>query len=90
MVGEQHTHAKRARDSSRRLPERTFAHKQGRGSTFTSRYKINQLVYYEPYGDIENAIQREKTLKTWKRQYKINLIEQANPNWADLYESLNA
>ncbi len=46
------------------------------------------LVYYEGHTDVENAIRREKRLKDWKRQWKINLIEKKNPDWKDLYSDL--
>jgi putative endonuclease len=52
---------------------------------FTKRYDVVRLVYYEQYENIEFAIQREKRLKKWNRQWKIRLIEERNPNWSDLY-----
>ena len=48
------------------------------------------LVYYEPFGDVEEAIKREKSLKRYMRRWKINLIERENPNWVDLYPALLA
>ena len=69
---------------------RVEAHREGTGSRFTSRYGAKLLVYYEPFADIEAAIQREKTLKRYVRQWKINLIERENPHWADLYPALLA
>jgi putative endonuclease len=63
---------------------RMWQHKQGKGSSFTSRYKINQLVYYESCSDILEAIAREKQIKGWLRAKKIALIESMNPNWEDL------
>jgi len=66
------------------------AHRAGLGSGFTSKYGVNRLVYFEPFDDIEEAIQREKTLKHWVRRWKINLIERDNPHWVDLYPSLRA
>ena len=67
---------------------RVQAHREGRGSKFTSRYAVNRLVHYEPYGDIDIAIRREKSLKRYRRQWKVNLIEQSNPHWQDLYPAL--
>jgi putative endonuclease len=67
---------------------RVEAHRSGTGSRFTARYGVNTLVHYEPFGEIEAAIQREKTLKHWVRQWKINLIERENPHWVDLYSRL--
>jgi putative endonuclease len=52
---------------------------------FTKKYNINKLVYYEQGNDSYNSILREKQLKRWKRQWKIELIEKENPNWKDLY-----
>lgn len=69
---------------------RVEAHREGTGSQFTSRYGLRMLVYVQPFGDIEEAIQREKTLKRWVRQWKINLIERDNPHWRDLYPELLA
>jgi len=65
-------------------------HKAGRGSAFTSRYGITKLVYFEAFGDVALAIQREKTLKHYERDWKINLIERENPDWTDLYPQLKA
>ncbi len=69
---------------------RIEAHHAGTGSRFTSRYAIKMLVYTEPFADIKTAIQREKTLKHYVRQWKINLIERENPHWTDLYPALLA
>jgi len=55
---------------------------------FTRRYSVHMLVRYEMFGDMERAILREKQLKRWHRQWKINLIENDNPRWADLAPSL--
>jgi putative endonuclease len=52
---------------------------------FTSKYSINKLVYFEVYGNIFQALQREKRLKKWSRQWKIELIEKNNPEWRDLF-----
>ncbi len=53
---------------------------------FTSRYHIYHLVWFEAYDDPLSAIAREKEIKKWRREWKINLIERSNPEWADLYE----
>jgi len=68
---------------------RTFAHKEGRGSLFTTKYGVKTLVYYETFEDVREAITREKKLKKWRREWKIDLIEEANPDWNDLYLTLN-
>jgi putative endonuclease len=66
------------------LAGRVSQHREGTGSKFTSKYKINQLVYYEEFSNIEEAILREKQIKGWLREKKIELIESSNPNWQDL------
>lgn len=63
---------------------RLWQHRSGAVEGFTSRYKVHSLVRYEMFGDMEGAILREKQLKRWRRQWKINLIERANPAWHDL------
>lgn len=70
--------------------ERIAAHCDGRGSVFTAKYRLGMLVYFEEHSDIRLAIQREKTLKHYVRDWKINLIERENPRWADLYPELLA
>jgi putative endonuclease len=57
-------------------------------NSFTSKYKITKLVYFEIYGSIRAAIAREHKLKNWKRIWKLKLIEEVNPNWNDLYEDI--
>ena len=54
-----------------------------------TQYKVTRLVYAESHKEIEHAIQREKTMKEWKRAWKIRLIESVNPEWKDLYEDIN-
>lgn len=71
------------------VARRAFEHREGRGSEFTTKYGVTRLVYVEPHDEIERAIQREKTLKEWPRQWKLNLIESVNPDWRDLYQELN-
>ena len=70
------------------LKRRTTEHHSGKGGRFSSRYHLKQLVYYESFYDIRKAIKREKQLKRWHRQWKINLIETLNPEWINLYEML--
>jgi putative endonuclease len=72
------------------LAARVDQHRAGKGSVFCRRYGLDRLVYAEPHEDIHAAIAREKALKAWKRAWKIELIEQANPEWRDLFEDLNA
>ncbi|MBA8756874.1 MULTISPECIES: GIY-YIG nuclease family protein [Wolbachia] len=67
------------------LIKRIWEHKNKIVSGFTSRYNVNKLVYFEEFEDISLAIARERRLKEWPRQWKINLINQKNPSWVDLY-----
>ena len=72
------------------LAFRVWQHREGQGSTFCREHGVSRLVHYEVFEDISNAIHREKRLKKWNRQWKIDLIERANPRWDDLYETLNS
>jgi putative endonuclease len=56
--------------------------------SFTEKYDVVRLVYYEQFDDVENAIKREKRLKKWNRAWKIRLIEESNPNLEDLYPGI--
>lgn len=58
-------------------------------NSFTDKYNIEYLVYYEAYGSIEDAIDREKQIKKWRRQKKIDLIESLNPDWKDLWTEIS-
>jgi len=71
------------------LAARAWAHREGRGSKFCKRYGLTRLVYAEQAPTIEEAIAREKAMKKWSRAWKIELIEQANPDWDDLFETIN-
>ena len=66
------------------LMGRLHQHRTGAAAGFTSRYKVHHLVYFELLGTMDLAIAREKQIKNWRRQWKINLIEQENPHWQDL------
>ena len=70
------------------LARRVFQHKNDFIEGFTKKYGIHMLVYYEECHDIESAIQRERRMKKWNRQWKIKRIEQQNPEWRDLYEEV--
>ena len=63
---------------------RMWQHRNGATPGFSSRHKVYRLVHFEMFGDMVNAITREKQLKNWHRQWKINLINEANPDWHDL------
>lgn len=69
------------------LPERILAHKQKRyQNSFSAKYNLDKLVYYEAFQEIGGAIGREKQLKAGSRKKKLELIENINPEWEDLYE----
>lgn len=70
------------------LPGRIWQHKQDQVEGFTRRYQVHTLVWYEAHGTMESAILREKTLKAWKRIWKIRLVEDSNPDWRDLYPDI--
>jgi len=70
------------------LAARVTQHRDGTGSAFCRKYKLKRLVLVEQHDGIEDAIRREKLLKTWKRTWKIELIEASNPHWRDLWEDL--
>lgn len=70
------------------LIKRVYQHKQGQTPGFALRYACKQLVYYELYDDMFNAITREKQIKGGSRKKKLGLIESINPTWRDLYETL--
>jgi putative endonuclease len=66
------------------IERRVFEHKEGQPGSFTARYKVNRLVYFEEFDDIIEAIAREKEVKKMARRQKIKLIESMNPDWHDL------
>ncbi len=70
------------------LRKRIHEHKIGTVPGFTSKYGVKELVYYECSASISGAIQREKQLKKWKREWKLALIEATNPHWEDLYHEI--
>ena len=70
------------------LLKRVYEHKNDLASGFTKKYQVHRLVYYEMHTDIRQAVTREKQMKKWKRQWKIELIEKTNPDWKDLYDGL--
>lgn len=70
------------------LVRRVSEHKEKRIPGFTARYKIDQLVHYELFGEIWEALEREKQIKGWTRAKKIALVEANNPTWDDLSESI--
>ena len=70
------------------LVKRIYEHKNNFADGFTKQYGVHLLVYYEMHTIMEDAILREKQMKKWKREYKINLIEKENVNWDDLYSDI--
>jgi putative endonuclease len=72
------------------LAARVMAHKEGRGSSFCRKWGLTRLVLIEQHSSIEFAIAREKALKKWNRDWKLRLITEQNPDWRDLYETINA
>jgi len=71
------------------LFRRSYEHREGLYKGFTKKYGLKMLVWYEEFPEITDAIAREKQLKKWKRDWKIDLIKELNPQWRDLYEDLN-
>ena len=69
------------------LVRRMFEHKNSLVRGFSEKYNLTKLVYYEATSNVESAISREKQLKNWHREWKINLIKQFNPQWIDLSRS---
>jgi len=70
------------------LVQRIWQHKNNEIKGFTEKYHVHMLVYYEQHATMESAIIREKQMKKWNRDWKINLIEKENPNWNDLWETI--
>jgi putative endonuclease len=71
------------------LRRRAYEHRLGAVEGFTKRHGLTRLVHAERYEDIRLAIQRETSLKRWRRSWKLELIAASNPDWADLYETIN-
>ncbi|MHC4882415.1 MAG: GIY-YIG nuclease family protein [Planctomycetota bacterium] len=72
-----------------RIWRRVREHREEINEGFTKKYAIKRLVYYEVHGDVNKAIKREKSMKKWPRQWKLNVIESLNPTWLDLYEFIH-
>jgi len=68
--------------------KRTWEHKNDSVEGFTKRYRVHRLVYYELHEEMESAIRREKQMKKWNRDWKLELIEKQNPDWRDLWEGI--
>jgi putative endonuclease len=72
------------------LIRRTWQHKEDLVESFTSKYQVHLLAWYEAHESIEAAITREKQIKKWNRAWKLRLIEEMNPKWEDLYLTFTA
>jgi putative endonuclease len=70
--------------------ERVAAQKEGRGSSHCKRWNLDKLVYMERHETIKEAIAREKAMKKWLRLWKLRLVSEHNPNWDDLYLTINS
>ena len=70
------------------LPQRIWQHREGLVEGFTKRYSVKMLVWYEMHESMESAIMREKALKKWRRGWKLELIEQSNAQWRDLWDAV--
>ena len=70
------------------LAQRVWQHKNKLVAGFTAKYHVDKLVYYEVHDDANSAIRREKQIKKWNRVWKIELIEEMNPAWRDLYKDV--
>ena len=70
------------------LPGRVWQHKEGVREGFTKKYGCKMLVWYAAYDRVEAAIRREKQMKEWQRGWKLRVIEEMNPDWDDLFESI--
>ena len=70
------------------LYQRVWQHRNGKGSTFTKKYNVKYLMYVEKFPNINEAIQREKQLKNWRREWKLNLIKEDNPTLDDLWADI--
>ena len=70
------------------LIQRVWQHKNDLVAGFTKRYRVHTLVWYEVHETMESAIAREKAIKRWKRDWKIELLQENNPSWRDLYDDL--
>ena len=70
------------------LVKRVWEHRNNFAEGFTKRYGVHDLVWYELHESMESAMQQEKRLKNWKREWKVHLIEKTNPDWEDLYHAI--
>lgn len=72
------------------LVRRVYEHKNHlNANSFTAKYKVNRLIYFEETSDVKVALEREKQIKSWKRERKVELIMESNPRWIDLSEQIS-
>ena len=71
------------------LARRVHEHKSGEGGEFTRKYGVTNLVHVQPFDTARLAIEQEKRLKKWRREWKLALVERDNPGWRDLYDDIN-
>ena len=71
------------------LVRRVYEHREGLVEGFTRKHDLKKLVWFEPHDDIEQAILREKRIKRWRREWKIQMIQKQNPDWDDLWEEIS-
>jgi putative endonuclease len=70
------------------LIQRIWQHRNGHGGEFTAHYNCRYLVWFEAYDDLQEARYRELRMKKWKREWKLRLIEEKNPDWRDLFDEI--
>ena len=70
------------------IVRRAWEHREGAVAGFTRKYEVKRLVHFEEFADITEAIRREKAVKHWVRQWKVDLIEKTNPRWDDLWSTI--
>ena len=75
---------------SSNLAQRVWQHNNNMIEGFTYKYKVNNLVCFEVHENAESAITRERQIKKWRRKWKLRSIEEQNPNWEDLYNSISS
>jgi putative endonuclease len=71
------------------IVKRVFEHKHKLADSFTKKYNISELLYFEDYSDIKEALNREKQIKDYRRSKKLSLIEKLNPGYKDLYDEIS-
>jgi len=73
---------------TRDLVKRIYEHRGGFVESFSNQHDLGRLVWFEAHEDVKSAIEREKKIKKWRRDWKVNLVQTENPTWDDLYQSI--